>query len=320
MSDPTRSTPGAGKERRRPRAPRGSPPHRVLRRGALSLFLGIALANAGCSSDATGPQEAPEEGFANRGGRYTVSTFQSNARGTLYFTVYLPPGWAPEGTETYPLLIFLHGQSGDEYRFSDNVPVTQLNAWIDGGLVPPFVLIAPRGSDIPNSVQWYYEENVSLLLEEGPGELRHFCWETFRAGGSPRKISVQGQSRGASGTLFFALNHWDAFASAVANAFVSDYVLDSYKEDATRNRDRIIASGLPIRMTIGTEDSYVVNQGRVGSQALHQHLTSLGIPHEYEVLPGVTHAFSSLWHYVRPEDGLVTGLYELQLHARAWGG
>jgi S-formylglutathione hydrolase FrmB len=243
----------------------------------------------------------------------------SGARGRVHFTVYLPPGWTPEGNESYPLLFFLHGQSGDEYRFSDNVPVSELNQWITLGLVPPFVLVAPRGSDVPNTVQWYYDDNVTLLTSEGPGELRAFCWDTFRAGGSPDWISVQGQSRGASGTLHFALNHWDKFASAVANAFVSDYVLDSYREAATRNRDEIVASGLPIRMTIGTEDAYVVEMGRVGSQVLHEHLDALEIPHEYEVLPGVTHDFSSLWHYMRPEDGLVTGLYELQFHARAWG-
>lgn len=285
---------------------------------AIALF-GLALSLAGCSSDSTGPGGNPAIEFEGRGGTYTVSSFESGARGKVFFTVYLPPGWRAEGSESYPLIFFLHGQSGDEYRFSDNVPLTQLNQWIGEGLVPPFVLVSPRGSDIPNSVQWYHPENVTLLTSEAPDELRAFCWGTFRAGGDPTRISVQGQSRGASGTIFFALNYWDSFASAVANAFVSDYVLESYKDAATANREAIIASGIPLRMTIGTEDSYVVEQGRVGSEALHQHLQVLGIPHEYEVLPGVTHAFSSLWHYVRP-DGLVTGLYELQYHARAWAG
>jgi enterochelin esterase-like enzyme len=289
----------------------------MKRRPLHMAILGVALQVAGCSSDATGPREEPAPDFSGRDGMYTVSSFQSGVRGEVFYTVYLPPGWTVEGSESYPLIFFLHGQSGDEYRFSDNVPVSQLNQWVNEGLVPPFVLVAPRGSDIPNSVQWYYSQNVTLLTSEAPDELRAFCWETFRAGGSPSRISVQGQSRGASGTLFFALNHWGRFASAVANAFVSDYVLEDYMEDATANRNAIVASGIPLRMTIGTEDSYVVDEGRVGSEALHQHLLELGIPHEYEVLPGVTHAFSSLWHYVRP-DGLVTGLYELQYHARAW--
>jgi S-formylglutathione hydrolase FrmB len=188
---------------------------------------------------------------------------------------------------------------------------------MDDGLVPPFVLVAPRGSDVPRSVQWYYPENVTLLTSESSEELRAYCWETFRAGGTPDMISVHGHSRGASGALYFALNHWDRFASAVANAFVSDYVLEERKADAVRNRDAIVQNGIPLRMTIGTEDSYVLDLGRVGSQELHIHLDTLGIPHEYEVLQGVTHGFTSLWYFDR-HDGLQTGLYELQFHARAW--
>ena len=129
--------------------------------------------------------------------------------------------------------------------------------------------------------------------------------------------SVHGHSRGASGALYFTLNHWDKFASAVANAFVSDYVLDNYREAAVQNRDAVIESGILLRMTIGTEDSFVLEEGRIGSPALHEHLDTLGIAHEYEVLPGVTHGFSSLWHYER-QDGLQTGLYELLFHAQAW--
>lgn len=288
-----------------------------LRRHPFAIAV-LALVSylAGCSSDSTGPGKDRAREFEGRDGAYTVSSFESGARGEVFFTVYLPPGWTVEGSESYPLIFFLHGQTGDEYRFSDNVPVAQLNGWIQEGLVPPFVLLAPRGADQIGTVQWYYEENVSLLTSEAPDELRSFCWETFQAGGDPTRISVHGHSRGASGTIFFALDYWDSFASAVANAFVSDYVLESYKDAATANRDAIIASGIPLRMTIGTEDSYVVEQGRIGSEALHQHLVSLEIPHEYEVLPGVTHAFSSLWHHVRP-DGLVTGLYELHYHAQA---
>lgn len=62
---------------------------------------------------------------------------------------------------------------------------------------------------------------------------------------------------------------------------------------------------------------WTVEEGRIGSEALHQHLDTLGVPHEYEVPPGVTHAFPSLWHYGRP-DRLVRGLHELPYHARAW--
>jgi enterochelin esterase-like enzyme len=281
------------------------------------VLLFFALSAVACSDDGTGPGGDIAPDFSGRAGYYTLASFDSDARGRVYFNVYLPPGWPPEGGETYPLVIFLHGQSGDEFSFTQNVPASELSQWIEQGLVPPFVLVAPRGSDVPNSVQWYYPENVALLTSESPSELRAFCWETFRAGGNPRRISVHGHSRGASGALYFALNHWGSFASAVANAFVSDYVLDERRADATRNRDEIVESGIALRMTIGTEDSYTLELGRVGSPELHRHLDTLGIPHEYEVLPGATHGFSSLWYYLR-NDGLQTGLYEMQLHAQAW--
>lgn len=308
------------------RSPRTSEPslgirrHRAakLTRRLLAVFFSGAFALS-CTETGSGPPWEEGSEFEGRGGNYTVSSFPSGARGLVYFNVYLPPGWSPEGSETYPLLLFLHGQSGDEWSFTRIVPSSELTGWIEDGLVPPFVLVAPRGSDVPNTVQWYYPQNVSLLTSESSDELRAFCWQTFRAGGGPEMVSVHGHSRGASGALYFALNHWDRFASAVANAFVSDYVLEERREDAVRNRDAIVQSGLPLRMTIGTEDSYVLELGRIGSQALHIHMDTLGIPHEYEVLPGVTHGFSSLWYYERA-DGLQTGLYELQFHARAWAG
>ena len=264
-------------------------------------------------------EEEPRSKFQGQDGLYTVSSFESGARGKVFFTVYLPPGWSVGGTETYPLILFLHGQHGDEHYFRTRVPESDLNTWIRDGLVPPFVLIAPRGADNIGTVQWYHDENVALLTSGAPDELRAFAWETFRAGGSPERISVHGHSRGASGALHFTLNHWDLFASAVANAFVSDYVLDDYREAAVENRDAIVQSGITLRMTIGTQDSFVLEDDRVGSPALHEHLDTLGIPHEYEVYPGVTHGFSSLWDY-ELSGGKQAGLYELQLHADAWDG
>lgn len=288
--------------------------------GLMGLLVPMAVAVA-CEGGGQPLTSEPESEFAGRDGSYTVSSLESAARGRVPFTVYLPPDWTVKGTETYPLILFLHGQHGDERSFSDAVPASDLNGWIQQGLVPPFVLVAPRGADLIGTVQWYYDDNVALLTSESPDELRAFAWETFRSGGSPAMTSVHGHSRGASGALFFTLNHWGRFASAVANAFVSDYVLDDYLEAAVLNRDSIVQSGIELRMSIGTEDSFVLEDGRIGSPALHEHLDTLGIPHEYDLYPGVTHGFSSLWHYqipVQQPGGVQAGLYELQFHADSW--
>ena len=124
-------------------------PMRIPRRCLRSmLVLTVVLApSTGCRRfDPAEPTDEVRD-FTGRGGRYTRSAFLSDSRGWVFFNVYLPPGWSPGGPEAYPLIIFLHGQMGDEHRFTDNVRASQLNGWIENGSVAPFVLIAPRGAD-----------------------------------------------------------------------------------------------------------------------------------------------------------------------------
>ncbi|MFC1574487.1 alpha/beta hydrolase [Gemmatimonadota bacterium] len=283
------------------------------------LLISIPMVTAGCSGDVTAPGDTQVPDFSWQPGAYNFSSFVSGARGRVFYSVYLPLGWTSEGSEAYPLIFYLHGQGGNEGIFPREVPESQLNRWISWGLVPPFVVVALRAAHPIDTDQWYDPENVTLLTSEGSDELRAFCWNTFRAGGDSRHTSVHGQSRGASGALYFALNHWDKFASAVANAFVSDYALSDHKQAATLNRDAIVESGILLRMTIGSEDEFAREHERIGSFLLDAHLTTLGIPHEFEVLPGVGHGLSPQWFFVRP-DGKLNGLHELQLHARAWAG
>jgi len=277
------------------------------------------MAGAGCSKEVAAPEDASLSEPVWKAAGYTFSSFESGVRGRTYFSVYLPPDWTAAGSKAYPLLIYLHGQGGNERIFPASVPAEQLSAWIDQGLVPPFVVVALRAAYPIDTDQWFDPENVTLLTSEAQDELRAFCWNTFRAGGDSGHISVQGQSRGASGALYFALNHWDKFASAVANAFVSDYFLPNHMDAARRNRDAIVGSGILLRMTIGGEDEFAQAEDRIGSVAMDLQLSQLAIPHEFEVLPGVGHGLWPQWNYLRP-DGRLNGLYELQLHARAWAG
>ena len=287
-----------------------------LRLGLLSALL---LALAGCSGDSTAPGEVDDSDFSWQPAGYTYASFRSNARGEVPFSVYLPPGWTPGGNQTYPLIFYLHGQGGNEHIFPNSVPAHQLNQWIYQGLVPPFVVVALSAQEPVDDDQWFDPENVALLTSLDPDELRAFCWRVFRAGGDRQHTSVHGQSRGASGALFFALNHWGSFASAVANAFVSDYVLPSYIAMAAQNREAIVASGILLRITIGSADEFAAERGRVGAFVMDDFLTGIGIPQEFEVLPGIGHGLAPQWFYMRP-DGRLNGLYELQLHARAWAG
>ncbi len=179
----------------------------------------------------------------------------------------------------------------------------------------PFVLIAPQGSSDRRGVQWYEDDNVWMLTSSSEDELRAYARNRFRAGLTAATVSLHGQSRGATGALFLAFWFPHRFGSAVANSFVSDYALARLEQVAARNRARILATGIPIRMTIGEAD--LASRDRVGSPRLHAYLDTLGVPHQYETLPGVPHTFAEVWKY-RHTDGVQAGLRDLQFHQATW--
>ena len=288
---------------------------RFKKSGLFWAFFFVALLFRGPWAQEVNPTEICD--YSGLAGRFTHSAFKSTARGWVFFNVYLPPCWSPEGSESYPLLFFLHGQYQDEWTFPFAVPAGQLNGWIEDEHIPPVVIVALRGSENRQAIQWYTPANEKMLTSESSGELRQYCRDRFRAGLNPEWISVQGFSRGASGTLHFAFNFPEKFASAVANAFVSDYVLEDRKKAAEDNLEEIINSGISLRLMVGSKDDYEELYGRQGTHLLHDFLEDLNIPHEYEVLEGITHNFHELWNFSR-SDGIKTGLYELQFHARAW--
>lgn len=258
---------------------------------------------------------------AIKSGDYTHSRFISPSRGLVDYSVYLPPDWKRGTKKTYPLVIFLHGQTGWEHSFSEGVPASQLNQWISRGLIPPMVVVALRSGRIGGNgrteEQWSSPRNEALITSEHPNELRAYIRQQFRAGMSPKTTSIQGHSRGSRGAIHYALKFPQAFASSVANAFVSDYALPETMQIATQNQQRLRTHGIPLRLSIGDRDEFVLNMGRKASPVIHQHLKALRIPHQFQVFKGIDHDFSRLWN-VRLKSGMPNGLSELQFHAGAW--
>ncbi|RVU84371.1 hypothetical protein EOL70_12875 [Leucothrix sargassi] len=252
---------------------------------------------------------------------YTRSRFISPSRGTVDYTVYLPEGWKRDSKETYPLVIFLHGQTGWERSFPESVPASQLRDWMARGLIPKMVIVSLRAGRIGASgreeEQWSTPRNETLLTSESPRELRAFIRQQFRAGMSAKTTSIHGHSRGSRGAIHYALKFPQSFASAVGNAFVSDYALEETMQIATQNQARLRTQGIPLRISIGDRDEFALKLGRKASPVIHQHLESLQIPHQYQVFKGIDHSFVKLWN-ARLANGMPNGLGELQFHAGAW--
>ena len=80
--------------------------------------------------------------------------------------VYLPPGFDP--CKQYPLALWLHGASQDEYAFLKDV-IGPLDQAIAAGQMPPFILAAPDGS-IPGIDCLLSPSSFFLNSEAGPFE------------------------------------------------------------------------------------------------------------------------------------------------------
>jgi len=254
-----------------------------------------------------------------KSGGYAYSKFISPSRGLVDYSVYLPPQWQRNSATNYPLVFFLHGQTGWERSFPDSVPASQLNQWIQSGRIPPMVIVALRTGRLRANLeeQWSSKRNEVLLTSESPNELRAFIRKQFRAGITAKTTAVHGHSRGSRGAIHYALKYPTSFSSAVANAFVSDYALDETKRIAQNNLQQIKSNGIPLRISIGDQDEFAVNMGRKASPVIHQFLNNLNIQHDYEVFRGVNHGFVNIWN-TKMRNGITNGLAELQLHAEAW--
>ena len=254
----------------------------------------------------------------NSGG-YAYSRFMSPSRGLVDYSVYLPLEWKRNSNKAYPLVFFLHGQTGWERSFPDSVPAKQLNQWIAKDFIPPMVIVSLRTGRLngKDEEQWSSARNEALLTSETPNELRTFIREQFRAGMSPKTTAIHGHSRGSRGAIHYALKYPTSFSSAVANAFVSDYALKETMQIASQNLHQIRSNGIPLRISIGDRDEFVLGMGRRASPVIHRFLNNLQIPHDYEVFPGVDHGFVNIWN-TKQKSGLPNGLAELQFHAGAW--
>ena len=250
-------------------------------------------------------------------GQFFHSILNSPSFGEIPFCVYLPPNWKSNDTTTYPLLIYLYGQNGDEYAFSNNIPANQLNDWIYDKSIKPFVVLSYLGNPNPSEIQWFSNKNQTLLISNSKGELRDFCRKTFRAGMNSNQISLEGQSRGASGVLFYAFNNTEHFSSFIANAYVSDFTLDGLKKSIIANKARLQKAGFNLRIEIGDKDSFAKEYKRRGSQLLHEYLKDQNIPHEYEIIKGGDHWYRDFWNYYREEEKELNGLFHLKYHQKS---
>lgn len=161
---------------------------------------------------------------ADTAGTVSAKTFPSvSLHHDLAYLLYLPPGYAADGSVRYPVLYLLHGRGNNMAAWTSIK--TDLDALIVSGRIPPLIAIMP---DAPSSKRaGYYVDSQFTGSADGqlpPGEpvetaftedlIAHvdttYPTRTDRAG-----RLVAGYSMGGYGALRYSLAHPELFGAAI---------------------------------------------------------------------------------------------------------
>lgn len=192
----------------------------------------------------------------------------------LEFTVSLPPCYAHDPAQRYPVLYLIHGQSftHDQWRRLG----AESTAWklIAAGELPPFILALPRDRSWAQPSQDAFGRALVESLIPYVDSAYHTCTErACRA--------IGGLSRGAAWAVHLGVSQWQLFGAIGAHS------LPVFWEDTPRLRRWLqeVPSGASPRiyLDIGEQDRPETLESARWFEAL---LTEEDFPHRWQLFPG----------------------------------
>ncbi|MDP2260444.1 MAG: alpha/beta hydrolase-fold protein [Caulobacter sp.] len=284
------------------------------------LTLGASLAGLAAGGTAQGRSTARPGGTAPapplqwvtaavKGPGLSFHTFQSRAAATeVSFHIYTPPAYAADPTRRFPVVYWLHGSGGGVSG------IARLSALFDeaiaAGRAPPFLVVFVNGLRMGMYVDW---ANGRAPLETViVHELRPHIDANWRTIATREGRLLDGFSMGGYGAARFGFLYPELFRNVsvmgagpmqetldrtprASRVQAEDLLRDVYGGDQDRFRAvsprryaeqnaATLARGSRLRLVIGDQDETLQN-----NRDFHAHLTRLGIPHDWIVLPGVGH-------------------------------
>jgi len=243
------------------------------------------------------------------GSGLSFQTFRSQAAGAeVSFHIYAPPAYAAHPDRRFPVVYWLHGAGGGVSGIS------RLSSLVDEavatGRVPPFLLVFVNGMRMGMYVDW---ANGRAPLETViVQELRPHVDANWRTIATREGRLLDGFSMGGYGAGRFGFRYPELFRSVsmmgagpmqetldrtprASGIQADDLLRDVYGGDQDRFRAvsprryaeqnaATLARGSRLRLVIGDRDETLEN-----NRDFHEHLTRLGIPHDWIVLPGIGH-------------------------------
>jgi S-formylglutathione hydrolase FrmB len=131
--------------------------------------------------------------------------------------VYLPPGYAENPEQRYPVVFFLHGFSGSGMQWLNTSPFTRnvperLDWLIENNKAPPVIGVFADGWSGLGGSQWINSEGIGRYRDCVARDLVHFIDRTFRTLPKGTSRALVGKSSGGYGALVISRFHPDVFA------------------------------------------------------------------------------------------------------------
>lgn len=221
---------------------------------------------------------------------YQIQTYNSKVmRGERTYGICLPPSYAQNTQQRYPVLFLLHGGNGNPTDwFEKGVALPVLEQLYAMGKLPPSIIITPDGNDRRGQSPFFdpqYINGANGRVNTAIGdELVKVVQSRYRTLPTPNFWAMGGLSSGGWGALNIGLHHLKHFSILFSH---SGYFRDrSGAENSPiiyiKKIPKAARSRLRIYLDAGEQDGKFLEE----SKKFAQVLTQLKIPHVFYKFPG----------------------------------
>ena len=132
--------------------------------------------------------------------------------------VYTPPQYSPDGDQSYPMLVLMHGFGDDASAWTE---VGRANFIADNlvaqGKIRPAIIVMPYGHPIPidekEKFDNYAAKNISATEDDLKNDLLPFLKERYRLATDRKDMAIVGLSMGGGQSLTIGLRNLDLFSA-----------------------------------------------------------------------------------------------------------
>ena len=238
------------------------------------------------------------------GTRYVTFAAPSLGPGRMAsYLIYLPPGYEKSPAKRYPVLYYLHGGGGSA-RVGD-IWVQKLDAAIKAGICPPMIAVLVEG--LPNGGFLDSADGKTPIESVIMKDMIPSIDANYRTIPRREARALEGLSMGGGGAFHLAFKYPEMFSMifGMCNG-VSDpnaapgagrgprtpsaYALANNPFVLAEKNLAQIKGRIKIRTIVGTDDM-TLN----ANKDFDARLTQLGIPHEFAIVPHVSHGYKEYY-------------------------